>query len=514
MRTDPLAPASGGPLAAGEDDGRPHAVVIGAGFGGLAAAIRLGARGYRVTVADKLDKPGGRAYVFEQDGFRFDAGPTIITAPFLLEDLWALCGKRMADHIDLRPMDPFYDIRFDDGSVFHYSGDPAAMEAEVRRFNPADVNGYRRFMAMSEKIYAYGFEVLGYKHFASPWDMLKTVPHMIRLKAYRTVYGLVSSYIKDEKLRMVFSLHPLLIGANPCTVTSVYSLINHLERAHGVHFAMGGTGALVRGLVDLIEGQGGKILCGAEVSEITVEAGRASGVRLADGRHLAADIVVSNADSAWTYKNLLPGVTRRRWTDRRIDRSRYSNGLYVWYFGTDKRYEDVPHHMMLLGPRYQGLLKDIFGHKRLAEDFSLYLHRPTATDPSLAPDGCDTFYVLAPVPHLGGDVDWSAMAEPFRARIARHLSDTVLPDLEAHVISQRLMTPLDFQTRLLSMRGAGFGFEPVLWQSAWFRPNNVSEEVRGLYLVGASTHPGAGIPGVITSAKVLDQVVPHADTVR
>lgn len=514
MRTEPAPPASGRPHGARDGDRRPHAIVIGSGFGGLSAAVRLGAKGYRVTVLERLDKPGGRAYVFEQDGFRFDAGPTIITAPFLMEELWALCGKRFADHIDLRPLDPFYDIRFDDGSVFRYSGDPIAMEAEVRKFNPDDVAGYRAFMALSKEVYAFGFENLGMKHFGSPMDMVRVIPKLFQLKGHRTVYGLVASYIKEPRLRMVFSLHPLLIGANPSTVTAVYILINHLEREYGVHFAMGGTGSLVKGLVDLIEGQGGTVRCNADVAEILIEGNKAKGVRLADGSRIESDITVSNADSAWTYKYLLPKGSRSRWSDRKLDRARYSNGLFVWYFGTDRRWEEVPHHMMLLGPRYRGLLKDIFGKKRLAEDFSLYLHRPTATDRSLAPEGCDTFYALAPVPHLGGDTDWREAAEPYRQAIEKHLENTVLPGLGKHIVSSRMMTPLDFQDRLLSYRGAGFGMEPVLWQSAWFRPNNISEEADGLYMVGASTHPGAGIPGVLTSSKVLDSVVPHADTYR
>ena len=493
----------------GSPAGRPHAVVVGAGFGGLAAAIRLGARGYRVTVLDRLDAPGGRAYVFRQDGFSFDAGPTIITAPFLLEELWALAGRRLSDDINLRPLDPFYTVRFDDGTAFNYSGDPEAMEREVARFNPDDVAGYRRFMALSREVYAFGFEKLGEQHFASIWDMVKVIPDLIRLKGHRTVYGLVSGYIRDPRLRIVFSLHPLLIGANPMTVTAIYILINHLERQFGVHFAMGGTGALVQGLAGLIEGQGNTIRCNADVERILVENGRAIGVRLRDGEIIPADIVVSNGDTAWTYKNLLPPEARRRWTDGKIERSRYSNGLFVWYFGTNRRFEDVPHHMMVLGPRYQGLLKDIFGRKVLAKDFSLYLHRPTATDPSLAPEGCDTFYALAPVPHLGADVDWTERAAPYRDAILKRLEETVMPGLGRHIVSERVMTPLDFQTRLLSFRGAGFGMEPVLWQSAWFHPNNACEHIDRLFMVGASTHPGAGIPGVITSAKVLDQVVPE-----
>ena len=488
----------------------PHAVIIGSGFGGLAAAIRLGARGYQVTVLERLDAPGGRAYVFHQDGFTFDAGPTIVTAPFVLEELWALCGKRFADDVELRPMSPFYRIRFDDGDVFDYSGDPAQVRAEISRFAPGDVAGYDRYMRESEAIYRVGFEQLGHLPFNSLWDMARIAPDMARLGSYRTVYGLVSKYIQDPRLRMVLSFHPLLIGGNPFTVTSIYALISFLERRWGVHSAMGGTGSLVRGLVGLIEGQGGRMRYGAEVSEITLAGRRATGVRLASGECIPADIVVSNADAAWTYRHLVPAAARRRWTDRRIERSRYSAGLFVWYFGTRKRYPEVAHHSILLGPRYRGLLEDIFKHKHLAKDFSLYLHRPTATDPSLAPEGCDTFYALSPVPNLGGDTDWAQAAEPYRAAIARYLSETVLPDLEAQVVTSRVATHQDFQDRLLSFRGAGFSLEPVLWQSAWFRPHNRSEDIDRLYLVGAGTHPGAGLPGVISSARVLDMVVPDA----
>jgi phytoene desaturase len=293
-------------------------------------------------------------------------------------------------------------------------------------------------------------------------------------------------------------------------VSSIYSLIAFLERNWGVHFAMGGTGRLVSGLVGLIEGQGNAVRCDADVAEITVADGAATGVRLRSGEVIAADVVVSNADSAWTYRHLMAGLKRKRWTDRKIERSKYSMSLFVWYFGTSRRYEDVAHHTILLGPRYKELLRDIFDRKILADDFSLYLHRPTATDPSLAPAGCDAFYVLSPVPHLGSGTDWRTEAEIYRARIARLLGKTVLPGLESSIATSLMMTPQDFQDRLCSFRGAGFGLEPVLTQSAWFRPHNKSEEVDRLYLVGAGTHPGAGLPGVLSSARILDEVVPHA----
>ena len=414
LRMNMLTPSQFGMAPAARR--RPHAVVIGSGFGGLAAAIRLGARGYHVTVLERLDAPGGRAYVFRQDGFTFDAGPTIVTAPFLLEELWALCGRRMADDVELRPISPFYRIRFDDGSVFHTSADTAAMRAEVARFSPGDVAGFDRFMAMSERIFRVGFEQLGDAAFDSFSDMMRIAPDMLRLSSFRTVYGMVSKYIRDPRLRIVFSFHPLLIGGNPFSASSIYCLIAFLEKHWGVHFAMGGTGQLVRGLVRLIETQGGTVRCGAEVTAIDVKDGAAVGVRLASGEYIAADIVVSNADSAWTYRHLLPAHARRRWTDRRIDRARYSMSLFVWYFGTRRRYDDVSHHTILLGPRYRELLRDIFDRKVLAPDFSLYLHRPTATDPSLAPPGCDAFYVLSPVPHMQSGIDWNERAEPYRQR--------------------------------------------------------------------------------------------------
>jgi len=492
----------------------PHAIVIGSGFGGLAAAVRLGARGYRVTVLEKLDAPGGRAYVYKQDGFTFDAGPTVITAPFLLEELWALCGKRFADDIDLRPVAPFYRIRFDDGTVFDYSGDAEAMRREVARLAPGDVAGYERFLAASEAIYKVGFEQLGHVPFNTWGDMLKVLPALLKLEGYRTVYSLACKHVQDARLRVVLTFQSLLVGGNPFATTSVYCLIAFLERRWGVHFAMGGTGSLVSGLVKLIEGQGGSVRCNQAVREITVERGRATGVRLASGQHLAADVVVSNADSATTYRHLIAPEHRKRWTDAKIERARYSMSLFVWYFGTRRQYPDVAHHTIALGPRYQALLTDIFERKVLANDFSMYLHRPTATDPALAPPGCDTFYVLSPVPHLQSDTDWTVEAERYRQKLAERLEQTLLPGLQNEIVTSRLLTPLDFLDRLSSFRGAAFGLEPVLTQSAWFRPHNRSEELEGLYLVGAGTHPGAGLPGVLSSAKVLDTVVPHGDSLR
>lgn len=489
-----------------------QAIVIGSGFGGLAAAVRLGARGYRVTVLEKLDAPGGRAYVYRQDGFTFDAGPTIITAPYLFEELWQVAGRRLADDVQLRALDPFYDVRFDDGDVFHYTADPEAMKAQIARIEPRDVAGFERFLETSREIYRVAFEQLADQPFHEISTLLRAAPDMLRLGGYRSVYSEVSRYFRSDKLRTLFSFHPLLIGGNPFSTTAYYCLIAHLERSFGVHYAEGGMGALVQGIVGLIRGQGGEVRCRSEVAEILVERGRARGVRLVSGEEILADVIVSNADAAWTYASLLKHHPRRRWTDARLARASYSMSLFVWYFGTRRRYDDVYHHTMVLGPRYRGLLDDIFRHKVLAEDFSLYLHRPSASDPSLAPAGCDSFYVLAPVPHLDSGTDWGTQAEPYRAAVERRLEQTLLPGLGASLVTSHLLTPLDFRERLSSMKGAAFALEPKLFQSAWFRPHNRSEEVEGLYLVGAGTHPGAGLPGVLSSARILDRLVPRADS--
>lgn len=487
-----------------------HAVVIGSGFGGLAAAIRLGARGYRVTVLERLEQPGGRAAVFEQDGFVFDAGPTIVTAPQLFEELWSLCGRRMADDVTLRALSPFYQVRFADGTCVDWSGSATEMRATVERLFPADLRGYERVMAQSARLYQLAFEQLGHLPLDSWRDMVRRLPALLRLRAFRSLHALVASQVRDERLRFLLSFHPLFIGGNPFRVSALYGLILHLERAGGVHFAMGGTGRLVRALVGLIESQGGSVRCGAEVARVLLQGRTAVGVQLTSGARIDADIVVSNADTAWTYERLLGGVKGRRWSDRRLARARYSMSLFVWYFGTRRQYPQIGHHTLLIGTRYRQLLEDIFDRKLLAEDFSLYLHRPTATDPSLAPPGCDAFYVLSPVPHQASGIDWRHQAERYRLRIEQFLQSAILPDLHSSVVTSRLMTPLDFQQRLLARHGAAFGMEPLLRQSAWMRPHNRAEGFERLYLVGAGTHPGAGLPGVLSSARVLDSVVPHA----
>ncbi|MCA3252924.1 MAG: phytoene desaturase [Pseudomonadota bacterium] len=490
----------------------PHAggsaVVIGSGFGGLAAAMRLRARGWRVQVLERLPSPGGRARVHEIGGHRFDAGPTIITVPHLFEELWRLFGRSLADDVPLVSLDPYYRIRFDDGTWFDYSGDPERMRAEVARFSPEDLPGYERLIREADIAFEEGFADLGAKAFDHVGHLVAAVPNLVRMRAWRTIWQLVCKHLREPHLRVVFSFHPLLIGGNPQSVSSAYALIHSLERQFGVHWAMGGTGALVRGMVRLLAERGVPVRCNADVRRIVVERGRAAGVELAGGERIDADIVVSNADAAWTYRELLADHPRRVWTDRKLARAKYSMSLFVWYFGTRRRFDDVPHHQMVLGPRYEGLLGDIFDHKRLADDFSLYLHRPTATDPAMAPPGCDTFYALAPVPHLDSGIDWAQRAEGFRQRIQQRLERTVMPGLGQAITVSHVTTPQHFHDQLCSVKGAAFGLEPRLLQSAWFRPHNRSEDLPGLYLVGAGTHPGAGVPGVLMSAKALESVLP------
>jgi phytoene desaturase len=489
----------------------PSVVVIGAGFGGLAAAIRLQARGFQVTLLDKRDQAGGRAYVYRDAGFAFDGGPTVITAPFLFEELFALAGKRMSDYLRMVPVDPFYRIRFHDGRVFDYNGDGERMAAEVAKFNPADVDGYQRFVEESKKIFAVGFEKLGDVPFGSWTDMAKIVPAMLRLRSHLSVYSLVSKYIKDPDLRVVMSFHPLLVGGNPFTTTSIYSLIAYLERKWGVWFALGGTGAIVEALVNLFRKLGGVIECGAEVERIVVKNGRVDGVQVKHGPLVPARLVVSNGDAPWTYKHLIDPADRRKYTDARIDKMRYSMSLVVAYFGTKKTYPELAHHTILLGPRYRELLDDIFDKKILAPDFSLYLHAPTRTDPSLAPPGCENFYVLSPVPHLQSGTDWAVEGPKYREKLFAHLESTCIPGLRENLVTERLITPRHFHDELNSLNGAAFSIQPTLGQSAYFRFHNRSEDVEGLYFVGAGTHPGAGLPGVLSSAKVVDRLIPDMD---
>lgn len=486
-------------------------VVIGSGFGGLAAAIRLRAQGHDVMIVEKGDQPGGRARVFRQDGFTFDAGPTIITAPWLIHELFELTGRHSADYLTLVSLSPFYTVRFEDGTVFRYTGRDQDTEAQIRQLNPSDVAGYRRFASAADDVFDAAMPLID-QPFHTVAQMVRQAPTLLRLRAWRSVAGMVSDCVRDERVRQLLSFHSLLIGGNPFDTSAIYALIHTLEKRWGVWYAMGGTGALVRALTTLFSDMGGELQLNAEVAEIVIDdvSGRATGVRLTSGALLLADTVVSNADYAHTYLELIPARHRRVNSDTRVRQRRHGMSLVVLYFGTNRRYEDVAHHEILMGPRFRGLLDDIFRHHRLAPDFSLYLHRPTATDPSLAPPGCDTWYVLSPVPHLGASVDWASTIDDYRDAIIRYLEQRYLPGLSRHIVTERRVDPRYFRDTLNSHLGSAFSVEPVLTQSAWFRPHNVSEDVPNLYLAGAGTHPGAGIPGVLSSGKIVADLIAKA----
>ena len=483
-------------------------IVIGSGFAGLAAAIRLQAAGHRVQIIEKREKVGGRSYQLIDRDYIFDMGPSLITAPELIDDVFAAAGKRTEEYVRIVPLDPYYRLYFDDGRSFEYTGDQERMEAEIRRFNPDDVEGYRRFMAGIQQIYERAFADLAHQPFLKRADFARILPELVRLKAIRSVYSYVASYISDPHLRMVFSFHPLFLGGNPFRASSIYAIIPYLERLGGVHFAMGGMYSLVEGFARLFRELGGEIITAAEVAEITIIGGRATGVRTADGRAFAADIVISNADVAMTYKAMIAPEWRRRWTDHRLERQHYSMSSFLLYLGLDRHYDKLQHHTILIGDRYRGLVNDIFGG-RMADDFSIYLHAPTMTDPSMAPPGHESVYLLVPVPHLGSDeVDWARDGDRFRDRIVNYLEhDFGLTDFSKAITVEHRFTPLDFERELGAYLGTGWQIEPTLFQSAYFRPHNRSEDVRGLYIAGAGTHPGAGLPGVLLSAEITAGLV-------
>lgn len=479
----------------------PRAVVIGSGFGGLALAIRLQAAGIATTLLEQRDRPGGRAYVYEDQGFTFDAGPTVITAPGCLEDLFALAGERMADHVDLIPVMPFYRLFWEDGTSFDYSNDVAALERQIAARRPEDVEGYRRFLSYAGEVFDEGYTKLAHVPFLDLWSMVRVAPQLIRLEAYRSVYDMVSRYIQNEQLRQVFSFHSLLVGGNPFATSSIYTLIHVLERTWGVTFPRGGTGALVRALVALFERLGGTIRLGTGADEILTRDNQVVGVRTTAGDVIETDAVGSNADVVHTYRRLLRGDARGQTMGDRLASRRFSMSLFLIYFGTRRRHPHLAHHNVIFGPRYRELLDDIFEAGTLADDFSLYLHAPTVSDPSLAPEGCEAFYVLSPVPHLGkAPIDWTVEGPRYRDRILEYLEARYIPNLRQDLVTSRIFTPLDFQQVLHAQHGSAFSLEPVLTQSAWFRVHNRDDRIRGLYFVGAGTHPGAGVPGVVNSA--------------
>jgi phytoene desaturase len=493
---------------------KPRIAVIGSGFGGLAAAIRLQAAGCDTVIFEKRDQPGGRAYVYRDHGFTFDAGPTLITAPHCLEELFAVAGKSMRDYVQLLPVTPFYRLFWDDGYMFDYSDDEDALEEQIRARSPADWEGYRGFLKYSEEVFHEGYEKLVHVPFLNLSSMAAVAPQLIRLQAYRSVYSIVAKYIRDPHLRQLFSFHSLLVGGNPFTTTSIYTLIHCLERKWGVFFPKGGTGQLVAALVKLFQELGGEIRYNAEIAKIATRDGAVTGLQTNTGREERFDLVVSNADVVHTYDRLLKDEPRATATARQLSKKKFSMSLFLIYFGTKRKYPNLQHHNVIFGPRYRELLGDIFERGKLADDFSLYLHAPTRSDPSLAPPDCDNFYVLSPVPHLGKlAIDWQAEGPRYGAKILNYLEQRYMPGLTESIITRRIFTPNDFKTELNAHHGSAFSLEPRLLQSAYFRVHNRDSDIRGLYFVGAGTHPGAGIPGVVNSGKatanlILDDIKP------
>jgi phytoene desaturase len=489
-----------------------EALVVGAGFGGIAAALRLRAKGYQVTLLDRADKLGGRAQFYEREGFLHDAGPTVITAPFLLEELFALFGEDFYDHVALVPLKPWYRFRYPDGSTFDYGGTPEETLEEIGRIEPRDREGYLRLLEHSKRIYEVGFGELSAVPFHRFSTMLRQVLKLLRLRNHETVWQMVCRHLCSPKLRQAFSIQPLLVGGNPFDTTSIYSLIHYLERAHGVHFAMGGTAAITASLASLMKRHAITLRLGTTVDRIVVEDGKAKGVLLEGGETIHADLIVSNADPAHLYGSMIKPSKQAASARLKLAGAKYSMGLFVLYFGTSRTYPEVAHHTIWLGTRYKELLDDIFNKQILADDFSLYLHRPTATDPSFAPSGCDSFYVLCPVPNLQSGIDWSTQGPELRNRIVKALEETILPDLSSTIRADFFKTPQDFKQDYLSVHGAGFSIAPIFRQSAWFRFHNKGEGIENLFLTGAGTHPGAGLPGVLCSAKVIDALIPEADS--
>lgn len=478
------------------------AAVIGAGFGGLALAIRLQSAGIQTTLFEKRDKPGGRAYVYQDEGFTFDAGPTVITDPDCLKQLWALSGRDMADYVTLLPVTPFYQLCWEDGYRFDYADDQEALDRQIEAKSPQDVEGYRRFLAYSNDLYREGYEKLGTVPFLNVGSMLKVAPQLLRLESYRSVYSKVSEFIQDEQLRQAFSFHSLLVGGNPFDTSSIYALIHALERKGGVWFAKGGTGALIAAMARLFEDLGGTIHLNAEIDRIAAYGDRVTALTLKDGRAFAFDQIASNADVVHTYRDMLRSTKHGEAQGRKLGAKRHSMSLFVIYFGLKTQHPELKHHMVLFGQRYRELIDEIFKGSQLADDFSLYLHAPSVTDDSLAPPGQSAYYVLSPVPHLGtANIDWDEEGPRYRDRILQYLNDRYIPGLLDDLVTVRHFNPFDFRDELNAHLGSAFSIEPILTQSAWFRPHNRDDKISNLYIVGAGTHPGAGIPGVVGSAK-------------
>lgn len=482
--------------------------VIGSGFGGLSIAIRLQAAGFQVRIFEKRDLPGGRAYVYKEKGFTFDAGPTVITAPECLEELFALKNKKMSDYVEMMPVSPFYRLLWDDGYKFDYSNDSKDLFSQIKEKNPADVQGYQKFLKYSEEVFNEGYTKLAASPFLNIWSMVKVAPQLAKLEAFRSVYSIISKYIQDEHLRQAFSFHSLLVGGNPFSTSSIYTLIHFLERNWGVFFPKGGTGALVQALVKYFEELGGQTSYNNEIADILTKNGAVVGIKTHSGEVWNCDAVVSNGDVVHTYKDLLKAEPKAKKKAQEMMNKSFSMSLFLIYFGTKKKYPHMAHHNVLFGPRYKGLLDDIFKNGKLSEDFSLYLHVPSLTDASLAPEGHECFYVLSPVPHLGNsDIDWDVEGPKYAEKIMDYMEEKYLPGLRENLVVSKIFTPNDFVQDLNSYHGSAFSLEPKLTQSAYFRLHNKDSNIKGLYFVGAGTHPGAGVPGVVNSGKATAGLV-------
>ena len=482
-------------------------IVIGSGFGGLASALRMRSKGYNVTLLEKHSDLGGRARVFKKDDFIYDGGPTVITAPYLFDELFSLFDKKISDYVKIIPLDLWYRFVFNDGETFDYNGNDKAMKEQVRKFSTEDYNGYKKLVNFTEKIFDKGFTDLADKPFNNLVFMMKQVPALLKLKSYKSVYSLVSNYISNEKLRRVFSMHPLLVGGNPFTTTSIYTLILFLEKKWGIHYSMGGTGNIVKALEKLMTEENIEIIKNAEVTEILTENKLVKAVKINNSEVINCDYIICNSDPPNVYKNLVKSKNNYSFLfKQKMKRMDYSMGLFVYYFGSKKKYNDVAHHTIYFGKSYEKHLDKIFEKKILSEDISYYLHRPSATDPNMAPDGHDAFYVLVPVPNNLSKINWSKEGDRFKNLILDKMDKSVLPGIRENVVSDFYLTPDYFEKDLSTLHGSGFSIQPKFSQSAYFRFHNQSEIFNNLYFVGAGTHPGAGMPGVLSSAKVLDKL--------
>ena len=482
-------------------------IVIGSGFGGMAAALRMRAKGYAVTLVEKHPDLGGRARVFKKDKFIYDGGPTVITAPYLFEELFSLFNKKISDYVKIVPLDLWYRFVFSDGEKFDYNGDDKSMEEQIKKFSSKDYDGYKKLVNFTQKIFDKGFTDLSDRPFNNLVFMLKQVPALLKLKSYKSVYSLVSNYISNEKLRRVFSMHPLLVGGNPFSTTSIYTLILFLEKKWGIHYSMGGTGSVVQALEKLMEEENIKIIKDAEVTEILTKKKDVKAIKINNSMIINCDYIICNSDPPNVYKNLIKLKNNYNFLfKQKMKRMDYSMGLFVYYFGSKKKYDDVAHHTIYFGKSYKKHLNKIFEKKILSEDISYYLHRPSATDPNMAPDGQDAFYVLVPVPNNLSKINWENEGNKFKDLVLDKMDKSILPGIKENVVSDFYLTPDYFEKDLATLHGSGFSIQPKFSQSAYFRFHNQSEIFENLYFVGAGTHPGAGMPGVLSSAKVLDRL--------